>query len=63
MDETLQEKIELGMKVTQKMISEMEVNLQDAIEKERWIRAAELDAYLRGMRQIQIVISQAISRK
>lgn len=55
MDKTLQEKIDLSLKVTQTMISKIEVKLQDAIKNEKWGYAAELESYLNGMRQIQIV--------
>ena len=60
MDKTLQEKVELGLKVSQKMIADMEKKLQEAIEREDWALAADLKSYISGMSQIEIVFSQAV---
>jgi protein-arginine kinase activator protein McsA len=60
MDKTLQEKVELGLKVSQKMIADMEAKLQEAIKREDWARAADLKSYISGMSQIEIVFSQAV---
>lgn len=60
MDKTLQEKLELGLKVSQKMVADMEARLQEAIERENWSRAADLKSYISGMDQIIIVFSQAV---
>ena len=60
MDKTLQEKVELGLKVSQKMIADMEAKLQEAINREDWALAAHLKSYISGMSQIEIVFSQAV---
>ena len=60
MDKTFQEKVELGLKVSQNMIAEMEVRLQEAIRREDWARAADLKSYISGISQIEIVFSQAV---
>jgi protein-arginine kinase activator protein McsA len=60
MDKTLQEKVELGFKVSQKMIADMEAKLHEAISREDWERAAYLKSYINGMEQIEIVFSQAV---
>jgi len=57
---TLQEKIELGIKVSKKMISEMEAKLQKEIDREDYERAAGLKSYISGMNQILIIFEQAI---
>ena len=61
MNKTLQENVELGFKVSQKMIADMEKKLQEAIEREDWARAADLKSYISGMSQIEIVFSQAVN--
>ena len=58
MEKTLQEKIEMARKVTEKMIAEMDAKLQQAIKREDWAKAADVDSYISGMRQIQVVIEQ-----
>jgi protein-arginine kinase activator protein McsA len=58
MEKTLQEKIEMARKVTEKMIAEMDAKLQQAIKREDWAKAADIDSYVSGMRQIQVVIEQ-----
>jgi len=60
MDKTLEKKVELGLKVSQKMIADMEAKLQEAIRREDWARAADLKSYISGMQQIEIVFSQAV---
>ena len=55
MNKTLQEKLELGLKVSEKMIADMEDRLQDAIEHENWTKAADLKSYINGMDQIIII--------
>jgi len=55
MGENLQERVKKGLNVTQKMISDTEIKLEEELEKEEWRRAAELASYLSGMRQIQMV--------
>lgn len=59
MDKTIAEKVELGVKVSQKMIADMEGKLADAIRREDWNRAADLKSYISGMSQILIVFEQA----
>ena len=61
MDKTLEEQVELALRVSQKMIADMEVKLGDAIRREDWARAADLKSYISGMSQIEIVFSQAVS--
>lgn len=61
MDKTLEEKVELALMVSRKMIEDMEVKLGDAIRREDWARAADLKAYISGMAQIEIVFTQAVS--
>ena len=46
-----------GLAITRKMIADMEKKLQAAIEREDWAKAADLDSYIGGMRQIETVFS------
>ena len=43
-------------------IDEFEKKLADAIKSEDWVRAAELDSCIRGMKQILILFEQAMTR-
>jgi protein-arginine kinase activator protein McsA len=58
MEKTLLEKIEMAQKVTDKMIVDMKAKLKQAIEREDWAKAADIDSYVSGMEQIQAVIQQ-----
>ncbi len=60
MDELLQ-KVKLGIRVSEKMIADMDRNLQEAIAHENWTRASELKSYMSGMQQILIVFEQAVN--
>lgn len=60
MDKTLQEKVELGLRVSHKMIDDMEKKLQEAISREDWKRAGDLKSYIDGMKQIEVVFDQAV---
>ena len=56
----LQDRIDLGLKMTQKMIDERMMLLNNALMNEKWHRAAILESYVHGMLQIQEVFSQAV---
>lgn len=58
MDKT--DKTELAFKATEKMIADIEKNLQAAIRLEDWSRAAYLNAYINGMKQIEEIFRQAV---
>ena len=58
-----QTKFELAQKVTRAMISDTEVELRRALEKESWFRAGDLASYLAGMQQIEIIFNQAWESK
>ena len=60
MEKTLQEQIEIGFKVSRRMIADMEAKLEDAIRREDWLRAASLKSYIDGMSQILIVFEQTV---
>lgn len=55
------QKAEIAVKVSRKMITDMEYKLQEAISHENWSRAADLKSYISGMEQILIVFEQAIN--
>lgn len=60
-DEQLQKRVDVGLKITQKFINEMEISLRKAINDENWSRAAEIKSYISGMTQILIIFQQAVS--
>jgi len=59
-EKTLQEKVQLGLHVTRKMIADFEDKLREAIKDENWSRAADLKAYIDGMLQIEVVFSNIL---
>jgi len=56
------EKIKLAMRVAEKYIDEFETKLVDAIKKEDWNFAAEINTYLRGAKQIFVIFEQALDQ-
>ena len=53
--------VELGLRVVVKEISEMQEKLNRAVLREDWESAASLSAYVRGMKQAEIIFRQAVS--
>ena len=56
------EKIKLAMRVAEKYIDEFETKLVDAIKKEDWNFAAEINIYLRDAKQMFVIFEQALDQ-
>jgi hypothetical protein len=59
----LQEKVEIGLKASQKIIADTEAKLQKAIKHEDWLHAARLKSYINGMQQITAFFSLILTQK
>lgn len=51
--------IRMAMKVLNKWVAEHEEKLADAIKRENWRNIGEIDAYLAGLSQAQVLFEQA----
>lgn len=54
-----QDKVRMAMEIINKWVSEHEEKLDSAIKRENWRSIGEIDAYLSGLRQAQILFEQA----
>ena len=60
MDESMQEKIERAVVATNRIIAESSKELQKAIRREEWGRAATLKSFISGMNQTLVIFDQAL---